>query len=144
MVLVGSVVNRWFDTRRGLVTGVLGAANSTGQIIFVPLVAWLAVNAGWRVGVLLAVTLLGLVVLPLLILVFRNQPSDVGAMARALNRAGAPRQAAKRATPRLYVRCSERRSSGGWRAASSYAATRPMGSSARTSSRTPRITAFRR
>jgi MFS family permease len=78
MVLVGSVVNRWFDQRRGLITGVLGAANSTGQIIFVPLIAWLAVNAGWRVGVLLAVTLLGLVVLPLLILVFRNQPSDVG------------------------------------------------------------------
>jgi MFS family permease len=78
MVLVGSVVNRWFDQRRGLITGVLGAANSTGQIIFVPLIAWLAVNAGWRVGVLLVVTLLGLVVLPLLILVFRNQPSDVG------------------------------------------------------------------
>jgi MFS family permease len=78
MVLVGSVVNRWFDQRRGLITGVLGAANSTGQIIFVPLIAWLAVTVGWRVGVLLAATLLLLVVLPLLILVFRNQPGDVG------------------------------------------------------------------
>jgi MFS family permease len=78
MVLVGSVVNRWFDRQRGLLTGVLGAANSTGQIIFVPLVAWLAVNVGWRVGVFVAVTLLALVVLPLLVFVFRNQPSDVG------------------------------------------------------------------
>jgi MFS family permease len=78
MVLVGSVVNRWFDARRGMITGMLGAASSTGQIIFVPLVAWLAVNVGWRVGVLTAVTLLACVVLPLLIFVFRNQPSDVG------------------------------------------------------------------
>jgi MFS family permease len=78
MVLVGSVVNRWFDQRRGLITGVLGAANSTGQIIFVPLVAWLAVTVGWRVGVLMAAALLALVVLPLLVFVFRNQPSDVG------------------------------------------------------------------
>jgi MFS family permease len=78
MVLVGSVVNRWFDRRRGILTGVLGAATSAGQIIFFPLVAWLSVTVGWRVGVLLAVALLGLVVLPLLILVFRNDPSQVG------------------------------------------------------------------
>jgi MFS family permease len=78
MVLVGAVVNRWFDARRGLVTGVLGAANSTGQIIFVPLIAWLAVNTGWRLGVLVAVGLLALVVLPLLVFVFRNDPSQVG------------------------------------------------------------------
>ncbi|HLH23922.1 MAG TPA: MFS transporter [Chloroflexota bacterium] len=78
MVLVGSVVNRWFDKRRGTLTGVLGAATSAGQIIFVPLIAWLSVTVGWRVGVLVAAGLLGLVVLPLLLLVFRNDPSQVG------------------------------------------------------------------
>jgi MFS family permease len=92
MVLVGAVVNRWFDQRRGLVTGVLGAANSTGQIIFVPLVAWLSVTVGWRVGVLAAVCVLALVVLPLLVLVFRNEPGQVG-----LRRYGESAAAAARA-----------------------------------------------
>jgi len=93
MVLVGSVVNRWFVARRGLVTGLLGAANSTGQIIFVPLVAWLAVSVGWRVGVLVAVGLLCLIVLPLLLFVFRNDPSDVGLRRYGEGSAAAIRQA---------------------------------------------------
>ena len=77
-VLTASVVNRWFYKRRGLVSGVLGTASSTGQIIFIPLVMWFAVTAGWRVGVLFAAALLALVVLPLLVLIFRNDPQQVG------------------------------------------------------------------
>jgi MFS family permease len=78
MVLVASVVSRWFDTRRGLVTGILGVAVSTGQIIFIPVVMWLSVVAGWRAGVLVAMGLLAFVVLPLLVLVFRDDPQQVG------------------------------------------------------------------
>jgi MFS family permease len=78
MVMVASITNRWFVERRGLVAGILSAATSTGQIIFIPLVMWLAVNVGWRVGVLLAVSLLLCVVLPLLILVLRDDPKQVG------------------------------------------------------------------
>jgi MFS family permease len=78
MVLVASVINRWFVERRGLVTGILSAAVSTGQIMFVPLIMWLTVTVGWRVGVLAAVGLLALVVIPLLALLFRDNPRDVG------------------------------------------------------------------
>jgi MFS family permease len=78
MVLVASVINRWFLERRGLVTGILSAAVSTGQIMFVPLIMWLTVTIGWRVGVLAAVGVLALVVIPLLVLLFRDNPRDVG------------------------------------------------------------------
>jgi MFS family permease len=78
MVLVASIVSRWFDTRRGLVTGILGVAVSTGQIIFIPVVMWLSVTVGWRVGVLAALALLAGVVLPLLLFVFRDDPAQVG------------------------------------------------------------------
>jgi MFS family permease len=78
MVMVASVVNRWFDKRRGLVTGILGTGTSTGQIIFIPLVMWLSVTVGWRVGALFAAGLLLCLVLPLLVFVFRNSPRDVG------------------------------------------------------------------
>jgi MFS family permease len=78
MVLTAAVVNRWFVERRGLVTGILSAATSTGQIMFVPLAMWLTVTVGWRVAVLAGVGLLLCVVLPLVVLLFRNDPRDVG------------------------------------------------------------------
>jgi MFS family permease len=78
MVMVASIVSRWFVERRGLVTGILGTASSTGQIIFIPLVMWMSVNLGWRLGVLIAVGLLLLVVLPLLLFVVRDDPRQLG------------------------------------------------------------------
>jgi MFS family permease len=94
MVLVASVVSRWFDTRRGLVTGILGVAVSTGQIIFIPVVMWLSVVVGWRAGVLAMMALLVGVILPLLLFVFRDTPQQVG-----LQRFGAADAAATGETP---------------------------------------------
>src|SRR4051794_22831136 len=39
MVLAAIVATRWFDKRRGLVMGALSAANATGQLIFLPMMA---------------------------------------------------------------------------------------------------------
>ena len=59
-------------------TGLLGASNSAGQLVFFPLLTTIAVGAGWRAG---AVTLgvLALVLLPIVLLWLRNDPADVGA-----------------------------------------------------------------
>jgi len=78
MVMVASIVNRWFVERRGIVTGILGTATSAGQIIFIPLVMWMSVNVGWRAGVLIAVSMLLLVVFPLLLFVVRDDPRQLG------------------------------------------------------------------
>ena len=40
--LAAVVANRWFSTRRGLVTGILTASNASGQMVFLPALAWLA------------------------------------------------------------------------------------------------------
>lgn len=45
-VLAATVANRWFVHRRGLVMGALTAASATGQLVFLPLLAWLVVNLG--------------------------------------------------------------------------------------------------
>src|SRR6059058_2087002 len=42
------IANRWFVQRRGLVTGLLTASNATGQLIFLPLLAWIVTHWGWR------------------------------------------------------------------------------------------------
>lgn len=76
-VVGASVATRWFFQRRGLVQGILGAGGSVGQLLFLPLLAWLAVNAGWRDMTLI----LGVIVLATLapIVVFmRDSPDEVG------------------------------------------------------------------
>jgi len=39
MVLAAVVASRWFETHRGLVLGILSAANATGQLLFLPTLA---------------------------------------------------------------------------------------------------------
>ena len=39
LVFGAIVANRWFDRHRGLVTGVFSAANATGQLVFLPVIA---------------------------------------------------------------------------------------------------------
>ena len=48
LVFGAIVANRWFVARRGLVTGIFSAANATGQLLFLPLIAHQATEHGWR------------------------------------------------------------------------------------------------
>lgn len=80
MAFIATLVNRWFVTRRGLVSGILTAAGATGQLVFLPGVAWLATHHGWRVPALV-VAGTALLVLPLVLVAVRDHPHDVGAEA---------------------------------------------------------------
>jgi MFS family permease len=80
MTFVATVTGRWFVKHRGLVSGVLTAAGATGQLIFLPLVAVLATEHGWRTpAVVVAVAALSVV--PLVLLFLRDYPADVGTTA---------------------------------------------------------------
>ena len=77
MVLAAIVATRWFDARRGLVLGGLSAANATGQLVFLPLLASLVTQQGWRSAALLVAG--ACVVVFVLVLVFmRDRPEDIG------------------------------------------------------------------
>jgi sugar phosphate permease len=76
-VFAATVANRWFVQRRGLVVGLLTAASATGQLIFLPVLAWLAQERGWRY-VSLTVAICTLAVVPLVLVFLRNRPEDVG------------------------------------------------------------------
>ena len=77
MVLGATIAERWFVQNRGLVLGILTASSATGQLIFLPLLAILSVNFGWR-AVSLTVALIALVMAPIAALLLRNRPSDIG------------------------------------------------------------------
>ena len=77
LVFVAEISGTWFVKRRGLVTGVLASGSATGQLIFLPLVASLAENIGWReASLVIAAT--ALAVVPLVFFFIRNHPSDLG------------------------------------------------------------------
>jgi sugar phosphate permease len=76
-VLATTVANRWFVARRGLVTGLLTAASATGQLAFLPGLASLAVNRGWR-SASLTVALAVLVAVPAVLLLMRDSPRQLG------------------------------------------------------------------
>lgn len=78
VTLAAVVANRWFVKRRGLATGILTAANATGQLAFLPVLAWAADAHGWRWSVGGVAVVAALVVLPIALLLLRDWPSDVG------------------------------------------------------------------
>lgn len=77
MGFVATVATRWFEARRGLVTGVLTAASATGQLIFLPVVAEVTTRHGWRWASLI-VAAAALAVVPLVAVFMRNHPQDIG------------------------------------------------------------------
>ncbi|WP_156725065.1 MFS transporter [Streptomyces apocyni] len=72
-----TVTNRWFVARRGLVTGILTAGGASGQLVFLPLCAWIVEEHGWRPAAV-TVTLAAAAVVPLVWLLLRDHPADVG------------------------------------------------------------------
>src|ERR1700733_11685040 len=77
LVLGATIATRWFVQRRGLVVGMLTASSATGQLIFLPLIAKLTQDYGWRSALAFVVAMLlvaGLVALAVL----RDRPADVG------------------------------------------------------------------
>jgi predicted MFS family arabinose efflux permease len=77
LVLAAVVVNRWFEERRGLVLGLLTAANATGQLLFLPFLARLVTHHGWRSAVYVVAAIAGVVFLAVF-LWLKDSPSDLG------------------------------------------------------------------
>lgn len=77
MVLSATVATRWFVQRRGLVVGLLTASTATGQLVFLPLLAALTEQVGWRAAMTFVLGMIALAALGILALM-RDRPVDVG------------------------------------------------------------------
>ncbi|MEU8528933.1 MFS transporter [Streptomyces sp. NPDC048629] len=77
LAFAATVTNRWFTERRGLVTGILTAASASGQLIFLPTLAWIVDEYRWRPAAV-TVALAALLVVPFVWLLLRDHPADVG------------------------------------------------------------------
>ena len=75
--LGATIVSRWFETRRGLAMGLLTASAATGQMVFLPLMASMVGNYGWR-SVAFLVSAVALLAIPLVWLLLPEGPGAVG------------------------------------------------------------------
>jgi sugar phosphate permease len=79
-VVGATVAHRWFRRQRGLVIGLFGGAGSAGQLVFVPAMMALTVDAGWRTALVLLALAAAAMVLPIALL-FRDRPQEVALQA---------------------------------------------------------------
>jgi len=89
VVLGALVVQRWFHRHRGLALGLLTASSATGQLLFLPLIAHLIDTGGWRTA---SLTMAGVcfLILPLVLLLMKDEPQALGLTALGLPAAAAP------------------------------------------------------
>jgi sugar phosphate permease len=96
--LAAYIAARWFKQRQGFVVGLLTAANAAGQLVFLPSMAALVTYAGWRV-MSLCLAAVVMVFVPLLALLMRDRPEDLGLAPYGETRAAAPKPAPPAANP---------------------------------------------
>ncbi|WP_394781382.1 MFS transporter [Undibacterium sp.] len=75
--LAATIVSRWFETRRGLAMGLLTASSATGQMVFLPLMASMVGNYGWR-SVAFLVAGVAALTIPLIAIFLPERPRDLG------------------------------------------------------------------
>lgn len=102
LVFGAVVANRWFEERRGLVTGIFSAAYATGQLLFLPLIAHIVMSIGWQLGSLI-VTGFVLLVMPVFWFGFRERPADVGLLPYGATEARKEEQAPRTARETIAV-----------------------------------------
>jgi sugar phosphate permease len=108
-VMGAVVVNRWFSRRNGFVLGALTGSTATGQLLFLPILARLAENHGWRSALYLVGGAAALVV-PLALLLVRERPADVGLLPLGADVATPPPPARSGSPAALAVRTLSRAS----------------------------------
>ena len=79
LVFGGTVANRWFVKHRGLVIGLFTASSATGQLVFLPGLAHVAMHFGWQ-AVSLTVAIASAVLIPLIAIFLRETPASVGVL----------------------------------------------------------------
>lgn len=100
---------RWFESRRGLVMGLVGGAMSAGQLVIVPLAVWLTLTYGWRQSFLYLGLLLFVIAIPITLLFVRDDPAQKGLRAYGAGQAfaaggpAAPTEGRTRVTDAMQV-----------------------------------------
>ncbi|KQQ90918.1 MFS transporter [Arthrobacter sp. Leaf137] len=98
LVFAATIANTWFARSRGLVIGILTAGSAAGQLVFLPFIAMLAQDPGWRQASLL-IAAGALAVVPLVLKFLKNSPAEAGVLPFGAEPAAAQPPTAPHAQP---------------------------------------------
>lgn len=77
LVFAATIANRWFVARKGIVIGALTAATASGQLVFLPMLSYFAINYGWK-SVSLTVGTAAALVIPCIYFFLKEKPEALG------------------------------------------------------------------
>ena len=77
LVFAATIANRWFVARKGIVIGALTAATASGQLVFLPMLSYFAINYGWK-SVSLTVGTAAALVIPFIFFFLKEKPEALG------------------------------------------------------------------
>lgn len=75
---VSAVLTRWFIRRRGTALGIAMLGISTGGMVMSPLIEYFNVTYSWRVAFVFLGVLVWVIGLPVILLIIRHDPRDMG------------------------------------------------------------------
>lgn len=78
MMTIGALVNNWFVSKRGMAAGIAFAGSGLFAALMVPLATWIIAQYGWQWGYRLIGIGGILILLPVIWLVVRDKPEDMG------------------------------------------------------------------
>jgi len=76
-VLNAYIATTWFEKKRGLALGLLTSSSAAGQLVFLPLLAYVVEQYSWRNAVLIIFSF-GMLIYLLIWIFMKNDPADVG------------------------------------------------------------------
>lgn len=97
-VLSPYVANRWFEKRRGLAVGILTASTATGQLILLPVLAFIIENHSWRLAIAL-ILILSIILLLIILLFMKNSPKEIGILPYGLEDEAQEKQPIQKENP---------------------------------------------
>ena len=78
LVAIGSIISKWFIKKRGRASGFATTGIGLGGLFLAPFAGFLIPIAGWRAVYVILGILLWLVVIPVIALIVKNSPEEVG------------------------------------------------------------------
>ncbi|MCH9010322.1 MAG: MFS transporter [Chloroflexi bacterium] len=78
MVTIHGVLSKWFRRKRGVVLSLSTAGASAGSLFLVPFATYLIIWANWRVAWFVLGAFVVFLALPLVLLIFKDDPEHIG------------------------------------------------------------------
>ena len=78
LIPISSSISQWFVRRRGIAMGITLTGISIGGLILAPIAGWIVNSVGWRTAYRLYGITFWVLLIPLLLLILRRHPKDLG------------------------------------------------------------------